>query len=331
MKGKKARAAISAVSFVLVLALMVQALTYITWDKGGKAVSLYRREEPGSLDVLFVGASQVMCGVYPMDLYHDFGITSYDYTVSASLLPQSYYCIIEALKTQHPEVLVLDVSGVVFDGKVSTLEYAHSQLDSMPWSENKLRALEDLIESPGDRLEFYIPLIRFHTRWKDLNRDDLLPITGTTKGAAVMDGLVVDPDPAWAVVTDEVLQPPEVAEEYLRRSLDYCLDAGVPVLLLTMPVISYSAPKYYNAVKAVAGEYGVPYLDLSAYLDDMGFDLSADMRDEFHCNISGACKVTDYIGRYLKEHYDLPDRRADGSLAGDWDRAYQAYKEEYPY
>lgn len=331
MKTQRMKNVLSAVCFILILAFMVHAISYITWDKGGKSIYLYRQEEPDSLDVVFVGASQVMCGVYPMDLYHDFGITSYDYVASATVLPQSYYNIVEALKTQSPKVLVLDVSGVIFQTKIGSIEFTHGQLDNMEWSQNKLQAISDLIETPGDRLEFYIPLIRFHTRWKDLDRVDLQPITGTAKGAAVMDGHVEDLQEVKAVPRDAMRQIPEVTEEYLRKSLDYCREQGVPVLLLTTPVVNDTFREYYNSVDAIAEEYGVRYLNLTYCLDEMDFDFTTDMRDNNHCNIQGAQKVTAYVGSYLKEHYDLPDRRSDESCAQAWDRAYLEYKAEYPY
>ena len=46
------------------------------------------------------------------------------------------------------------------------------------------------------------------------------------------------------------------------------------------------------------------------------FDWTTDTKDAgSHLNLSGAQKATAYLGAYLKEHYDLPDRRLDSSYA----------------
>ena len=85
----------------------------------------------------------------------------------------------------------------------------------------------------------------------------------------------------------------------------------------------------YNAVYAIAEEYGVPYLNLLHYLDDISFNYDTDLRDPAHCNRSGAEKITAYLGAYIKENYQIPDRREDPTYAPAWDAAYEAYRSAY--
>ena len=60
-------------------------------------------------------------------------------------------------------------------------------------------------------------------------------------------------------------------------------------------------------------------------MDGVGFDYASDLTDTSHCNRWGAEKVTSYVGAYLKENYDLPDRRGDAAYASAWDAAYERY------
>ena len=125
---------------------------------------------------------------------------------------------------------------------------------------------------------------------------------------------------------DHVVPISQYPEEYLRKILDYCRDRGVQVLLLNLPaIVNEAAQGKYNAVSAIAEEYGVPYLNLLHHLDGVGFDYAADLTDTSHCNRWGAEKVTSYVGAYLKENYDLPDRRGDAAYASAWDAAYERY------
>ena len=41
------------------------------------------------------------------------------------------------------------------------------------------------------------------------------------------------------------------------------------------------------------------------------------------------CYATSYVGKYLKENYDLPDRRNDAAYAPVWDAAYEKYMSVY--
>ena len=320
------------ICFLLILVLLINVLTFITRNKNeADLVHPYYDEPKNSLDVVFLGSSHVMCGIYPFELYREYGITAYDYTSSALVLPQAYYQVVEALKTQTPKVLVLDVSGVAYnDVKIGSPEYVHVQLDNMKWSLNKIEAINDLIEDPGDRMEYYFPLLKFHTRWKSLGLRDFKWITGDSKGAHVSEVVLEGAKPNEIMPRDYVVPISEYPEEYLRRILDYCRDRGVQVLLLNLPFIADGTSQgKYNAVYAIAEEYGVPYLNLMHHLDDIGFDYGTDLKDTSHCNRSGAEKVTSYVGGYLKENYDLPDRREDAAYASAWDAAYERYVSAY--
>ena len=59
---------------------------------------------------------------------------------------------------------------------------------------------------------------------------------------------------------------------------------------------------------------------------DQVADYDTDLADSSHLNISGARKVTDFLGEYLMAYYDLEDRRQDPRYA-DWHEEVQAYRE----
>ena len=43
-------------------------------------------------------------------------------------------------------------------------------------------------------------------------------------------------------------------------------------------------------------------------------------------NTFGAKKISDYLGKYIKEHYKIPDRRNDKKLAERWNKDYKKYQ-----
>lgn len=332
MSMKTVKRLISTACFLLILVELLSVLTFITRNKNeAQQMYPYYDEKENSLDVVFVGSSHVRCSVYPMELYHEYGIASYDCAPPSLSLPQIYYLVLEVLKTQAPKVLVLDISSIAHENiKIHSPEYAHIQLDNMKWSLNKIEAINDLIENPGDRLEYYFPLLKFHTRWKELLPRDFERITGVSKGAYISNVVQANSKLIEIMPEDYVEQISEYAEMYLRKTLDYCCDQNVQVLLFNPPTLEGETTQgKYNAAYAIAEEYGFPYLNLIHYWDDIGLDYTTDFLDNLHCNRSGAEKVTAYMGEFLKENYNLPDRREDPAYAVVWNDAYEQYVSVY--
>lgn len=58
---------------------------------------------------------------------------------------------------------------------------------------------------------------------------------------------------------------------------------------------------------------------MAAEYDQVGMVSDSDFIDFAHTNIWGAQKVTAYLGEFLAENYDLPDRRGDRNYE-IWDR-----------
>lgn len=323
---------VSSVCFLLILALLLSYTNHVLRDKNESyIVRPYYNERENSLDTIFVGSSHIMCGVYPMDLWNEYGIASYNYASSAMITPQAYYQVVEAFRTQSPKVMVIDISGVAYgDKKISSNAYAHVQLDNMKWSMNKVNAIQDLIGS-NKRLEFYFPLIKFHSRWKSVKNSDFEPIEGKTKGAFIGYGNITVEDSFKVMPKEYTADISDTAEKYLRKILDYCKSKNCEVVLVHTPTVADEISQgTYNAVYPIAEEYNVPYLNLMHEIDAMQFDFEKDMRDKSHCNKNGAVKITRFIGEFLKENYDLPDRRQDDSYA-DWHEYYSEYKKIYSY
>ena len=123
----------------------------------------------------------------------------------------------------------------------------------------------------------------------------------------------------------------EVADTYLRKSIELCQEQDIEVLLYNAPsCASVQSILQYNKVADIADEYGLQYVNFLYLTEEIGLDPATDFRDASHCNAYGAKKVTKYLGAYLTEHYDLPDRREDPAYAA-WDTQYEAYRKEYTY
>ena len=83
--------------------------------------------------------------------------------------------------------------------------------------------------------------------------------------------------------------------------------------------------KLNTAVQMVT-ERGYPVLDCNQkeVTDVMGIDWENDFYNSKHVNYQGAEKYTGYLTQYIKENYEIPDRRGDEAYSS-WSDAYDEY------
>ena len=112
----------------------------------------------------------------------------------------------------------------------------------------------------------------------------------------------------------EVCDSDTVGVEYLRKILELCKEKDIEVVLAYLPFpASEDKQREANLGYEIAENYEVPYLN---FLDMDVVDYDTDCLDaDSHLNLSGAVKVTRYLGEYLRANYDLPDRREDEDYA----------------
>lgn len=91
-------------------------------------------------DVLMVGDCEVYESFSPIDLWKEFGITSYIRGSAQQLVWQSYYLLKDALEYEKPKVVVFNVQALMHD-RPQKEEYNRMTLDGMRWSGIKSAAI----------------------------------------------------------------------------------------------------------------------------------------------------------------------------------------------
>lgn len=149
--------------------------------------SFYAQEEYVD-DVLFLGTSHTLYGVSPMDIYQKRGFTSYNLGTAGQPIAGSYYLLKDALQSQNPKVVVLDVSSLFMASEKDDVPWRYI-LDSMPLSRTKIEMAKSYAElEKGSNSKFFardniacflsvvFPIIEYHDRWDELNRNDFLDL-----------------------------------------------------------------------------------------------------------------------------------------------------------
>lgn len=300
-------------------------------------------ENADDIDVLFFGSSHMENAILPMELWGDYGITSYNLGSSACTIPNAYWVMINALDYAKPEVVVIDCFAM--DGLRKTT-YAHGlvhkTLDEFRLSENKIRAVYDLLDDPeveksiaeGDSLydtgEKRTPIgllwdySVYHSRWNELSEEDFDPEGSVQFGAD--SSCSVYEAPEYINNNGQIIEGTPAGVVYLTRMIEACRDRDIQVILTFIPYF-YTQKDFWKAVNTApifAERYGVDYVDIA---DGSLCEINphTDYADAGgHLNPSGAWKITEYFGKYLRERYNVQDHRKEVGYT-KWEDAYARY------
>lgn len=319
---KKAKAVLCVIFMAIAMIVAFRKVAFSLEAKGAynKNGDFFRVAD--ECDVLFLGTSHVTMAVYPMELWHDYGITSYNISGYGHLMPMNYWTLMCALDYAQPDVVVVDCFALESDKVVKEDgKFVHFSLDSIPLSKMKMRAVCDMFDNFETRTEYLWDFSLYHDRWDELNRDDFEVDYGKTRGATFEIG-ICEPD---AFVLQDVEWKPidSVGVEYLRKIVEECQSRGIKAVFTFLP---FPAQEDQQKIAAYAGEiaeeYGVEYLN---FLQIDLVDYQTDCFDSYsHLNVSGGHKITSFLGKYLTENCGVVDHRQDGLV--NWDEDYDAYQ-----
>ena len=259
-------------------------------------------------DILFIGTSHISNAVMPMQLWKEHGYSSYICYAGYDDLARIREILHMSLDYCSPKLIVLDVEDYweKSDDDVLLKEW-HRFQDYFPMRRAKVEAALRLYR--GNAKEILFPLIAYHDRWKELDADDFTTSYGTSdKGSIMMEK--TEPADGFAVYPDAVS---DTADGYGLPILDEfdaeCKALGIDVLYMTVPyTMDYDTQARFSALGSYLTERGCKYLNL---MQENLVDPNTDFYNDSHLNISGAAKITKYLGDYIGGNYDLPQHTDD--------------------
>lgn len=333
---RKGYQAVKIFVFFLIVAVLVGAAGRITERKDSRKKYNDFLELAGQVDVLFLGSSHVLNGINPIQLYSEYGITSYNMGKPGGMVTESYWMLMNALDYCTPKCVVVDLWALnrdyqyldIMNGYESeeeirnSVSLLHNNMDIWPLGRTKIAAVTDLIADPEIRREFLWDFSLYHDRWSALESDDFTALSGQLEseyllGAEQRTELYLNPLIAQAQDTAQTLPGTSVCVEYLDKILTVCSERDIDVVLTFLPMAtSYDQDRQaINTAAQIAEERGIPFLNMLPHETQTVVDYYTDMSDDTHLNANGMRKVTRYIGSVLKDVCALPDHRADTDYA----------------
>lgn len=323
----------SALIVILSLSLLQRLLVpkYVDGIVEGAFVAEYYKEVKDH-DVIFVGDCEVYENFSPAVLWKDFGVNSYIRGSAEQYIFQSYYLLEDAFRYEKPEVVVFNIQSLQFD-EAQSEAYNRMSLEGMRWSPTKVKAIFASMKEGEHFLDYLFPILRYHTRWSQLESTDFEYLFDTKPVSFNGYYMRVDSKPAQNVPTGKPLADYSFGDnawKYLDRMADLCEKEGVELVLIKAPSLyPYWYPQWEEQVEAYAAEKGLPYINFLELQEETGIDYTTDTYDGgLHMNLSGAEKLSRWLGQWLMENTALTDRRGEPELSARWEEKLAAYEAE---
>ena len=298
---------------MILMLLLNSAYRVLSWkDTAGEyysSVNSYYDLEKDVVDVLFLGSSHCYCSVDNSLLWNNYGIASFSLAISGQDLASTYYTLVEALKTQKPEVICVEIYYAVTGG-YQVIGNLYRNTLPFRMSINSLNAIRAMVKD-DDPLDYWFKWPIIHTRYAELQREDFqrkLPIyIGYQAGFHTQS--------VWEASPYQDQEPIPVSEEneqYIRQIIELAEKEGIEICFFVAPYAAdETAQGMFCYVEEIAREYDVDFLNLTRSREGLSLNVNTDFTDWAHTNHYGAEKVTSFLGEYLSSKYVLPDRRGD--------------------
>ncbi len=290
------------------------------YDYGG-TWNMFLKEPKNSIDLLVVGSSHAYCNVIPANIKEQTGINSYVLAAPCLTMPLGYYYLKEALKTQKPQAIMLELTGMFF---TDTMGFAKQSIGYMPYNVNRLMSTLVCAED-NEKLGLLFPLYNYHERWQEFKVTDFFkerPDQKTDINAGYTPLLESEQQQNRTErefeYTDKSIK---LNQKYLKKIIALCKDEGIELSLFIAPTCLYIGNNDKKLITDCTRD--TPFYDFNDEFESFGFDLKKDFYDSKHLNFYGAKKFTPAFCDYVTKSFNITSK--DSDLWNDRITSYKNY------
>ena len=286
-------------------------------------------KEKVSHDVLMFGDCDMYENFSPIKMYEEYGISSYIRGSGEQYMWQSYYLLRDSLRVETPKVVVLSIHNMQNEYPKRQEKYNRLTLDGMKWSKDKVDAINISMTEEETFASYVFTILRYHDRWNKLTKTDFRHVF--SKDVSSHNGYYMRCDVRG--ITEPRRTPgrttykfDETSMYYLDQIRQLCAEKGIELLLVRAPIEYGWHEQWDENIEKYAAQYGLTYINLCDYADEMDIDMTQDTYDNgVHLNLFGAEKVSVFFGKYLMENYNLTDYRTVPDVAKEYEKDVEFY------
>lgn len=347
-KRKALKTILVILSFVLVCFAIAYCLNDILrkkWNYTAHAAQQimqgYYEEKDHTIDVLCLGSSALRNGISGLEMYHDYGFTTYSRATSVQLPVISYYLLQETLDKHDIKAVVIDgatLTNTLLSGysKEDIVGKIHEAVDYMPMSTHRTNLIREIVKMDLNvsLTDFLIPLYAYHDRWAELNKDDFtyrqwqedyfykgqnprIITYAHSFDSKYMTEEDEAPDAVWIK---------EDSAAWFDKLIQLCREKGIEIAMIKVPSEGWTL-QYSRILQDYADSRSVKFIDFNMLdiQEEIGFNPKEDYCDSAgHLNVTGAKKLSEYLGKYLTSVCSFEDKREDPAYAS-WNDDYDKY------
>ena len=313
-------------------------------DNNSTRIRGFYQEPDESLDVVFIGASDIYTSFSSSYAYEKFGFTSYPYASESITADGTLTALKEALSKQDPKLIVIEVNAYLYGLSENEHHAAHLHklLDNIPLNQNKIDYVSNFISS-DEQIEYYLPLVKYHSMWNDYPspvRMTVSTILQDLRGYSYLKGfrtttevfkaeLPIYNDRVASESTSYALNADLDAK--LRELLDYCKDNNLDnVVFVRSPHLvnktTMNRFRRANGAGEIINSYGYDFINLERDVLKTGIDSETDFYNYDHMNIYGAIKFTDYLGNIIQNKYGVAPSKLSDKQKENWDESVEYFE-----
>jgi len=319
---------------VIVFVFVSQYYVLFLSNHGIESMRQFYKEEPDSLDVVLIGASEVYAGFSPLYAYQEYGLTSYLYSYPTDPCSVYLHQIKEVIRTQHPQYIFVEMQGFLGeDLKDSTETDLINMIENIPLSRHKLELLSQV--SPRKRLGVLMPFVKYHGQWSapiEKIQENLDFRIVASRGRSMLKGESTETGTDGNFSNEDwyedysIVELAEPSRKNLENLLDYFDENEIDnIIFVRFPHKLVSDNQYRrfhktNHAQQIIEERGYTMVDLEHDNGDVSFDVMYDFYDREHLNHYGRIKLTDYLCTLLTDEYGLEPREQTDENRAHWDK-----------
>ncbi|MDO4499727.1 MAG: hypothetical protein Q4B60_00465 [Erysipelotrichaceae bacterium] len=287
-----------------------------------------------SMDIIVLGSSHAQYSYVPSFVYQNTGLYSYVLGSACQPLKVSYEMLKEALKTQSPELIILEVYTATPLKLWCMADSCYVLAEYQMRGEEKQNVINML---PEEKAELYKnEFLVNHNNWKDLN--DFKEILNQPDREFI--------DPTFGFVCQD---PPEYVDNWwypnvfketvdveldeedltaLNNIYNLCNENNIEILLYMMPMdgLDVENQSYRYKVWQWAEERNIKYLDFVDLAEKLDYKMRIH-NDGAHSLINGSSYISDYLSEYVANEYKFNNHNNDDFL----NTLYNKYVNMYSY
>ena len=240
---------------------------YGNWSIEG----LYKLQKD-SVDVIAAGDSHVLTTINPAIIWENQGVPCFTVSSEGQDIWITYYRLVEALKTQNPKLIIVDVHNAVNDNQYSNDASGVMGLLGMRLSCNKIQAVHAAV-TPDKYVDYLLEFPIYHSRYAQLTKYDFERNYGDVY-LADMKGFQPLFHSGYEVCISDIsevtgtIELNTKMEAYLYKIIQLTTEHKIPLLLIAAPYCSIDGAQQmkFNRIGEIAESYGIPFINFNMYL-----------------------------------------------------------------